>query len=354
MAQMAAVDPRLRGVVEAFEDTTYGKWQKGEGIPILNDFAVEEIGNIQLGVWPRLGVPAAFVNLYALMEGARGMVVAEIPPGGSTEPQHHLFEQVILILEGQGTTEIWQEGDTKKHVFEWGQGSVFSPPLNTRYRLFNLGREPVRFLAVNDAPSMMNGFRDPNFIYSSTYAFRDRFNGEDQFFAEGQERTVRGTQNLWFTNFIPNALGAQLAPGEYKGAGNYRMQFEMSGNALIGHIHEWPVGRYHKAHYHPAGPVLMCLRSEGYVLLWPKELGIRPYETGHQDEVIEVKWKQTSLYAPPTDWFHQHFNTGREPARQIAIRNGSRVAGPGFGGLRPRGAVPAVFQDVNEGGALIE
>lgn len=344
----------LRGVIAAFEQTTYGRWQKKEGVRLVSDFAVEDVRQVELAPWPRLGVDATFLNLYAMMEGAKGMFVAEVPPGGATEPQRHLYEQVLLILDGRGATEIWQAGDTHKHVFEWSRGSVFSPPLNTSYRLFNLGPEPVRFLAVNDAPAMMNGFRSADFVFQCPYVFRDRFDGREGYFAAGQERFSKGTQNLWYTNFIPDALSAELLPGEYKGSGNFRMQFEMSGNALVGHMAEWPMGRYHKAHYHPAGPVLMGLRSEGYVLLWPKELGIRPYESGHGEEVVDVAWRQGSLYAPPTDWFHQHFNTGREPARHIAIRHGSRLAGPGFGPIAPRTEVPWLMVSVNEGGSLIE
>ena len=157
------VDPRLQGVVDTFERSTFGKWQEEEGVRTINDFAVVDVRKVELAPWPRLGVDACFLNLYAMMEGAKGMFVAEIPPGGATEQQRHLYEQVVLILDGTGTTEIWQDGDDKHHVFEWHAGSAFSPPLNTCYKMYNLGREPVKFLAVNTAPQIMNGFRSSEF-----------------------------------------------------------------------------------------------------------------------------------------------------------------------------------------------
>jgi hypothetical protein len=29
---------------------------------------------------------------------------------------------------------------------------------------------------------------------------------------------------------------------------------------------------------------------------------------GHEDKVLEIKWGEASIYFPPGDWFHQHFN----------------------------------------------
>ena len=96
----------------------------------------------------------------------------------------------------------------------------------------------------------------------------------------------------------------------------------MHTNTLIGHLAEWPVGRYHKAHFHGGGAVLLILRSEGYSLMWPNHLGTRPYENGFGDEVVRVDWLPGSVFSPPTNWFHQHFNTGAEPALQLALRCG--------------------------------
>src|SRR5437867_13449565 len=69
----------------------------------------------------------------------------------------------------------------------------------------------------------------------------------------------------------------------------------MGGSTLVGHLAEWPVGRYHKAHYHTGGAILLILRTEGYTLMWPQEAGIRPYQSGNGDQVVKVNWREGSV-----------------------------------------------------------
>jgi oxalate decarboxylase/phosphoglucose isomerase-like protein (cupin superfamily) len=342
---------RVRDLMAAFDKTTYFQWMRRQGIPIIEGYGLEDVRDVALAPWARTGGSAAFVNLYG-MEGVTGMYVGEIPAGGALEPEKHFYEEVICILEGQGATEIWQEG-RRKQMFEWGPWSLFAPPLNTWHRLINGGREPVKFLAVTNAPLMLDTIHNEDFVFNCPYDFSDRYSGAEDFFNVGQKRYESGMQHIWETNFIMDVQSAALDERAIKGAGVRITQFELSGNSLIGHLAQWPAGRYHKAHYHGAGAILLGLQSSGYVLLWSKELGVRPYEAGCSEEVVEVKWKAGSVYCPPGGWFHQHFNTGAQPARHLAIRYGSRIHPIGFK-IADKRSEDGVYIDVKRGGTLIE
>ena len=344
-------DERIRDLMAAFDKTAYFQWMKRQGIPIIEGYGLEDVRDVALAPWAQTGGKAAFVNLYG-MEGVTGMYVGEIPAGGALEPEKHLYEEVICILEGQGATEVWQEG-RRKQMFEWGPWSLFAPPLNTWHRLINGGREPVKFLAVTNAPLMLDTIHNEDFVFNCPYDFSDRYSGAEDFFNVGQKRYESGMQHIWETNFIMDVQSAALDERTVKGAGVRITQFELSGNSLIGHLAQWPAGRYHKAHYHGAGAILLGLQSSGYVLLWPKELGVRPYEAGRSEDVVEVKWKAGSVYCPPGGWFHQHFNTGAQPARHLAIRYGSRIHPIGFK-IADKRSEDGVYIDVKRGGTLIE
>ncbi len=346
-----ARDDRVKDLMAAFQKTTYFKWMAGQRIPIIDGYGVEDVREVEMDFWPRLGGRAAFINLYG-MEGVTGMYVGEIPAGGALTPEKHFYEEVICILSGQGATEVWQEAG-RKQMFEWGPWSLFALPLNSWHRLVNGGRQPVKFLAVTNAPLIMDVFHNEDFVFNCPYVFSDRYSGADGFFNVGQKRYESGMQHIWETNFIMDIQSADLDQREVKGAGVRITQFELSGNGLIGHLAQWPAGRYHKAHYHGAGAILLGLQSSGYVLLWSKEAGVQPYQNGRGGEVVEVKWKEGSVYCPPGGWFHQHFNTGPQGARHLALRYGSRIHPIGFK-IADKRSEDGVYIDVKRGGTLIE
>ncbi|HEU4340153.1 MAG TPA: hypothetical protein VFU31_01135 [Candidatus Binatia bacterium] len=340
----------MAGIAPIYEKTPYMRWIRSQGIPVHEGHGMRDVRDLEIASYDRMGGKAAFIHLYG-MQGITAAYVGEIAAGDALKPERHLYEEVVCILQGQGATEVWDDHGHKQ-LFEWGPWSLFAPPMNTSHRLVNGSREPVKFLAVTNAPLAFDIYRDPKFVFDCPYSFADRFHGEQDYFNVGNRRYVSGLINIWETNFIPDIKSALLENLEVKGAGLRLSQFEMSGNALVGHLGEWPVGKYHKAHYHGPGAIIVGLQSVGYVLLWHKDLGLRPYETGHEEEVIEIQWGEASIYCPPGDWFHQHFNAGKEPARHLAIRYGSRIHPLGFKVSYQR-TDDDVFRGVKQGGWMI-
>jgi hypothetical protein len=80
----------------------------------------------------------------------------------------------------------WEGG--KSQQFEWETGSVFSPPLNSWRNLYNGTSEPALFLALTNAPLMMDVINNLNFVFGCDYEFKDCYDGEDGFFKVGRAR----------------------------------------------------------------------------------------------------------------------------------------------------------------------
>jgi hypothetical protein len=111
---------------------------------------------------------------------------------------------------------------------------------------------------------------------------------------------------------------------------------------------------YHKAHYHAAGAILLVVRSQGYIYMWPKELGTRPFQNGKGDQVVKCNWKPGSIYSPPDGWFHTHLNSGPEPARHVALRLGSRKNPTAIHDASTRNNREGPTTSLRDGGTLIE
>src|SRR2546422_471084 len=213
---------------------------------------------------------------------------------------------MVYILDVHGATSVWQRNG-KKQTFEWHPGSLFAIPLNAEYQHFNgQGNASVRFFAVTSAPFMMNLFHNLNFIFANDFVFSDRFPPEDEeyFSSKGQVWGLKMS-----VNFVPNTWDMPLQVWNERGAGGRHVNFDLAGNVMGSHISEFPVGRYKKAHRHGPGAHVTILSGQGYSLLWPEH-----------GEPTRVDWKPGSVVVPPSQWFHQHFNSGADPARYLALR----------------------------------
>ncbi len=309
-------------------ESTYAKWQREEDIPIHRGYWAD-LTALKLAYWKRKGCLGAYLNL-ADQEDLDAHV-AEIPPGEQTKAERYMYEEAIYVLSGAGATTVWYDG-MPKHTFEWQAGSLFAPPLNCWRQHFNGQRgKPVRFVAVTSAPHLINLFHDKAFIYDNPFVFQNRYQPlEDFFSAKGiqkvyavpaEDGTQRGrVRRVWSTNFIPSVADfdqltdhnrAMFAPGAQRS-----IDFSLAQNTLGGHISSARSGFYKKAHRHGAGAHLIIISGSGYSLMW---------EDGKARE--RVDWKPGIVFSPPDMWYHNHFYTGKEPARHLALRWGGEYIG---------------------------
>jgi quercetin dioxygenase-like cupin family protein len=290
----------------------YNQWQANEGIPIHKVFHIEHLTEVELGDWKRFGCRGAFVNLAdAHITTA---AILEIAPGAETKPVKHMFETLVYVVEGKGRTTVSQAGYPDAEA-SWSDRGLFSPPLNTTYVHKNLDRSrPARLLMVSNAPLVLSLYHNEKAVFESPIVFDDRFRGQGDFFAD-LGKYIGG--RLWRTNFVPDVREFALITWKERGAGAKSFHLSMADNTMACHLSEFEVGTYKKAHRHGPGAHVVILQGEGYSLLW---------EEGK--ERIKVDWREGSMFSPPEWWYHQHFNTGPEPARYLALRRGGSPEHP--------------------------
>jgi quercetin dioxygenase-like cupin family protein len=289
-------------------DTPYDDWISRQGVEILKGYFVEDLNALPLKWWERKGGFGVFINL----EGAGYLddaFVCSIPAGQSLRPQRHLYEELVYILDGRGATTLWQGNDSKQS-FEWQKGSLFAIPLNTSYQHFNgQGDREARMLGVTNAPLVFNLFHNEEFIVNNPFVFSDRFHGEDDYFGRARLYNDRVLE----TNFLSDVTSLEPIAWDERGKGSATVFFELAESTMGAHISQFPVGIYKKAHRHGPGAHVFILSGEGYTLMWPEG-----------QEIMRVNWKPGSIVVPPENWFHQHFNSGNQPARYLALKMLSR------------------------------
>ena len=296
----------VRWIIDGYEE-----WLAREGVPVVGGLAVD-LMNVKTAPWPRLGANAAFVHLDARGDFC-SLYLCELPPGGATERQRHIFEEVFYVLDGQGST-VLELPNGEKRSFEWGRGSLFSLPVNMAYRLYNAsGDRPARLASVSNLPMVMKLYRNERFIYENPFDFTERLGSEKFLRGEGTFLPTREHRHMWETNFVPNLLTFdQLRVSNGRGAGSTNIMFVLADGTMHAHCSEIPVGAYKKAHIHGDGYHIFQISGEGYSLYWNRG---EPFK--------RVDWTYGILHSPPLRMWHQHFNVSETPARYLAIGFGS-------------------------------
>ncbi len=311
-----AVAKEMADKFRAEKDTPYLRFVRSEGLDVISAQYVPDLCTVDVKPWQRRGgnSKGVYIN-HDASKTSTDCYVCEIPPGQKLEPQHHMFEEMIMILAGRGSTTVWNDSGARI-TFEWKKGSIFAIPLNCNYQHFNgSGRDAVRFVAVTNLPTVLNLYGDVGFVFGDTYEFRDRFSDEpDYFSAKGEQ-----TGFLLTTNFVADAINLPLMNAKERGAGGGHIRFNMAKGSLASHISQFPVGTYKKAHAHGPGAHVIMLEGDGYALMWPEGSEPQRYD-----------WKYGTLMVPPAGWYHQFFNCGATPARYLAfkppsLRNGQGV-----------------------------
>src|SRR5258705_1720275 len=278
---------------ERDRDTPYQRWVRAEGLEIVSGHYVANLHALELNPWPHCGGAGIYIN-HDASRTSNDCYVCEIPPGKALAPQRQLFEEMVLVLDGRGSTSVWDDAG-HRITFEWKAGAMFAIPLNCWHQHFNgSGQEPARYVGVTNAPAVMNLYDDTNFVFNTVYDFKNRFAGEPDYFSPKAEK--KGF--LLVTNFVPDGVNLPLITAKERGAGGGHIRFNMAKGSMSSHISQFPIGTYKKAHNHGPSAHVIILTGEGYSLMWRGGCGDQPPKREGQKPIVT-----------PAKRFHHRFTT---------------------------------------------
>jgi oxalate decarboxylase/phosphoglucose isomerase-like protein (cupin superfamily) len=300
----------------------YDRFMEGEGLPVFRGVGIRKVQDLPLVDWPRMGGRGSYIQLHGT-EGKWGCYVVEVPAAGALNVEKHIYEEIYLVVEGRGSTEVWVEDGGKRHVFEWQAGSLFSIPVNACHRIVNATSSSALLLGGTTAPNIMNLVGNNGFIFNCPYAFTDRFSVTDDFYKpvdDVEPDPIRGLA-MRRTNLVPDIFNCELPLDNRRSPGWRRVEPFMTGNKFYLWIGQHETGRYSKAHAHTSAAILICVKGKGYTCTWPEECGVNPWKDGHADKVKRVDYEPVGMVSAAPGgarWYHQHFNTSNEPFRLTA------------------------------------
>src|SRR6185503_10211047 len=120
MGQEAKVSEEMAKKFATEKETPYTRWVRAEGLDILSAMYVPNLHTVELKPWARRGGRGVFLN-HDASRTSNDCYVCEIPPGKELAPQHQLYEEMIYILDGRGSTTVWNESGGRI-AFEWRPG----------------------------------------------------------------------------------------------------------------------------------------------------------------------------------------------------------------------------------------
>ena len=224
----------------------YVAWTEKEGVPVTEDFGVDLL-KCPTAHWARFGVEGGIVNLKGRGDFV-SIFVLDLKPGAQTSPQKHLYEEVVYVLSGHGSTTVETERRPQALVRMGAEEPVRA---SAQRPLPAFQRQRPRACAHSPPPTifcmMLNLFHNEEFVFDNAYEFPERQGSQKSFSGEGDFIPVRPGRNMWETNFVPDLAAFELKEWEARGAGGSNMMFVLADGTMHAHISQMPVGTYKKA-----------------------------------------------------------------------------------------------------------
>jgi len=288
----------------------YRRFVQREGVPLYEDSYLENLATLPLADWERRGGKAAYTRLGD--QEINNLQIVEIPPRGELKPERHMYEAVMYVMSGSGATTIWQEGESKRTV-EWSEGALIAIPLNAWHQEFNSSADkPCRIFFGTNMAQVINLYHNLDFVFNNPFVFKERYSCAME--RDYTERAKHWNKRLFETNFIADIRNFALDAWEERGTRTSIMRLYMGNASSQIHILEVGEGTYVTAHRHFAGAHVIQIAGQGYELLF------MPGDELNPQKRRKVPIGPYGAVAPRLNEFHQHFNTGKGPFRQLAFK----------------------------------
>ena len=128
VAKEVLVSEEMANKFKTEKDTPYLRWVRGEGLDIISAHYVRNLRTVELKPWARRGGRGIYLN-HDASRTTNDCYVCEIPAAGKLAPQRQLFEEMVFVLDGRGSTTVWNDAGARI-TFEWQAGAIFGIPLN--------------------------------------------------------------------------------------------------------------------------------------------------------------------------------------------------------------------------------
>jgi uncharacterized RmlC-like cupin family protein len=109
---------------------------------------IRDVGKLELYDWEMRG-KGAKTTFLSLSDNTLAAHISSFDAGSYKKAHRHGAGAHVVILDGEGYSLLWKDGDEPQRV-EWQAGTMFAPPEWWWHQHFNLSGQPARYLAIRN------------------------------------------------------------------------------------------------------------------------------------------------------------------------------------------------------------
>ena len=116
MAKDAIVSEELAKKFATEKDTPYPRWVRGEGLDVISAHYVPQPAHRRAQALAAARRRAACTSITRPRAPRTTAMSARSRRAAKLAPQRQLFEEMILVLDGRGSTTVWNDAGRADHL----------------------------------------------------------------------------------------------------------------------------------------------------------------------------------------------------------------------------------------------